>query len=64
MMNGPPSLHIPERASARRAAVGGGVVRAASGVSSPVHSPAVSSHQTNFLRSLHGRPSGLADARL
>src|SRR5699024_11465352 len=35
-----------------------------SGTSLPVHFPASSSHQTNFLRSDQGVPSGAAEARL
>ena len=35
-----------------------------SGTSFPVHVPVSSSHQTHFFRSLHGRPSGSAEARL
>ena len=35
-----------------------------SGTSLPVHFCSDSSHQTYFLRSLHGRPCGSAEARL
>ena len=35
-----------------------------SGMSSPVHFSAASSHQTSFFRSDHGAPSGSAEARL
>src|SRR6266446_9216203 len=35
-----------------------------SGTSMPPHLPCASSHQTNFLRSLHGSPVGLALALL
>ena len=42
----------------------GGFVSSKSGTSCPVHWPACSSHHTYALASLHGRPSGSADARL
>jgi hypothetical protein len=35
-----------------------------SGLSKPVHAPSSASHQTSLLRSDHGVPSGLAEARL
>jgi len=35
-----------------------------SGTSYPVHVPASASHHTSALRSLHGLPSGSAEARL
>ena len=35
-----------------------------SGMSCPVHFPFSASHQTRALRSLHGLPSGSAEARL
>src|SRR3954471_7850166 len=64
MMNG----SSPEMASTPLAPSGGrydgGFVFSKSGTSYPVHSPASASHQTYFLRSDQGLPSGSAEARL
>src|SRR2546425_9722052 len=64
MMNGsvPPSASRP--IASGLAFAGGGLVAAKSGTSRPTHFFCASSHHTHFLRSLHGRPLGSADARL
>src|SRR3954463_9995301 len=64
MMNGtsPRIVAVPVASGGGRYEGGRSTMK--SGTSAPVHLFAAASHHTYFLRSLHGVPSGAAEARL
>ena len=64
MMNGSLPASPATPAAPSGGSYDGGLVFSKSGTSWPVHSPDSSSHHTYALRSLHGFPSGSAEARL
>ena len=64
MMNGSVPASASRPIASGLAFADGGLVAAKSGTSRPTHFFCASSHHTHFLRSLHGRPFGSAEARL